>query len=131
MKRIHFAVLAAMVFSAGFIGGAIEGRFFNGETSIAQESDTITASSFQVLDSEGRPRIMLTTSDDDQGRPLVMFTNEAGELAHVYGLTETGEPTFSMIDSHGVTRLGAAVTDAEGPAIFIDNEKEQTIWSAP
>ncbi|MEW6201594.1 MAG: hypothetical protein AB1546_06445 [bacterium] len=131
MTRKYLLILFVVVVAMGFIGGAIAGRFLPAQSAVAQEDDTITAQTFTILDDEGRVRIILTTSEENN-QPLVIFMDEDGStLRQVFGLTDNGEPTFSLADKKGITRLGGANTDAEGPAIFINDQKDKMIWSAP
>ena len=124
-------ILAAIVVTAGFIGGAIAGRFLRVVPAYAQEDNTITAKTLKVNDANGHPRIILSTTADANEKPIVMLLDEKATPLQVYGLTDKDEPTFSVMDKKGSVRIGGAITESDGPGLFINDQNDKIIWSAP
>lgn len=122
-------MMIAMV--AGFAGG-IAGRVaFKEQSATAQDSIIVAANSFQFMDAEGNPRMLLTTSDEDKTGLIGMY-DEKSQARAAISLSDKGEPTVALSDSAARLRMVMTVLDAEDTAaIFMFDTKDQPIWGIP
>jgi len=104
-----------------------------------QAPQTLVAKSIQLLDDEGRLRILINPRAgvsmlDEQRRPRVVLSlNASGPGLALYGETSRAGttldvnhagPTLAMRDNDGNTRAMLAAID-EGPALILSDEQER------
>ena len=130
MKAARWIVLVFALAAVGFLCGAAASRFFRPQPAVAQEdSGAITARQFQILDGNGKTRMLLATDDDDN-TPSVTFYDAKENYRSIYNLSAAGEPLLAMYGANGKIRTAFAVTDADGEEITFYDKTEKPTWTA-
>lgn len=163
--RLHIVLLlvpAVLVMMATACGTGLSEEDVQAqiEAALAAARPAVQAERFEVVDSAGEVRALLTTLDDgrpsltlmdQQGefrawlflneegsprlilvdRPLLVLADQKEDFRSVLRLDADGSPSLAFNDSTGSARAVLELTEIGGPEFRIRNGDGQLIWSAP
>ncbi|MEW6201593.1 MAG: hypothetical protein AB1546_06440 [bacterium] len=131
MKTAQHILLATFLLVSAGIGAIVGSNLFTAERAAAQDETTsLTATLYQVVDKDGNIKIQIGTGDD--GQPLLALFDDSGQRREVMSITSSGEePIMVLIDNNSSPRMVFGVLKKEGAQMGMYNEDKETTWLKP
>lgn len=116
--------LVGAMLVASMVGGAVANLWLTARLG-AQGSDVMTASQVNIVDDEGRLRVVLA-GEDERGQATLTFYGPDGVLRGLVGADGDGNPVLRFNDPAGVTQLLATVRD-DNTAITVGEDAARNV----
>ena len=110
MKRQGW--LIGMMLMASMAGGALSNLWLTARLG-AQSAEVVTASQVNIVDANGRLRVVMA-GEDERGLASLAFYGPDGEFRGVVGADDDGNPVLQFNNRAGVSRLSVTVRDDDG-----------------
>lgn len=121
----HTSLHLALSASAGFLGGILSFMLFTGQLVSAQDDSppgVIRAEEFQLVDSTGRARAILTFSAG--GQPYLAMSDQQSN--HILWLGLSDEPGLVIRDIDGKTRVVLSLDRSGEPSLVVRDRQHKT-----
>ncbi len=122
MTRKERLFVTGLCVGASFLGGFLASIFFRGmaEAEAAPAPavrEVVSAEQFRLMDKDGRPRAVLTTSRKSSA-PMFFLMDETGAPRLIMALTGSGDPSMNFLSS-AKKNVIAMSTKPDGTGAFL------------
>ena len=89
----------------------------------AQETQVITTTQVNLVDTNGRLRGVLS-GEDEYGMASIAFYDDQGQVRNTFGIDNSGSPVLRLNNQDGIDRLSARVVGEDARLIVGDDKRQ-------
>ena len=108
------------VLCASVLGGVLASVFLTGGVGATAQSEVLTASQLNLVDDDGRLRMVMAGSDD-RGAASISMYDHTGQVRSTVGIRSDGTPLIELHGEDGDVSLRASV-EADGARIVVGSQ---------